>query len=197
MWVRASTLRVHEHARKSHSLARDSKWLIRIYPPNPVLAARPSLDRHVHLDGRASERASERTRTERIMMCEMATRGRRDLCTMNGRERAQVERKTQCGRGSLRQTTRRPTRRIRWSFFSTLLCRYLSSSLLSDDFTLNELLHLRRAMRSVFVRFTLFLSSGRVVAPANGDYDLCKCFDLPVPRGDAHRALVTSRAESS
>lgn len=40
---------------------------------------------------------------------------------MNGRERqVGVGRETQCGRGSLRQATRRPTRRIRQSFFSAL-----------------------------------------------------------------------------
>jgi len=65
---------------------------------------------------------------------------------MNGQER-QVGRKTQRGRGSLRQTTRRIQRGESGDPFSPRLCRY---SLLLADFTLGELLHhLRRAMRSV------------------------------------------------
>lgn len=122
--------------------------------------ARRSPDRR---DGRTSKRASA-GKTAR----EMATRGRKGWCRMNRRERqVGVGRETQCGRGSLRQATRRPTRRIRRSFFFTRVCvdTYTYSSLQFTDFISFFRAPLpppTRAMR--LARSTLFLSSGRVVA---------------------------------
>lgn len=129
--------------------------------------ARRSPDRR---DGRTNERASA-GKTAR----EMATRGRKGWCRMNRRERqVGVGRETQCGRGSLRQTTRRPTRRIRRSFFfmrvcvCVYLCRYVHTLLSFSPISFHSpdsrapLPPPTRTMR--LARSTLFLSSGRVVA---------------------------------
>lgn len=137
---------------------------------------------------------------------------------MNGRERQVGRRETQCGRGSLRQATRRPTRRnpadgvVPSSSCPPRCCarplvvRRLRSprELLRVLLLLLLLLHhhhLRHLLLFLLqlARYTLFLSSGRVAARratgipcASVSTYLC-----PAETRIAHRALVTSRAESS
>lgn len=147
MWVRASTLRVRQHARKSHSLVRTAPG--DSYASTHLIRCSPLARRPIATSAWTEERASERAREGR--RCARWQHEEEETAVHNERARATSWCRTRNTMRAWVLASGDGQRGESGDPSSPRLCRYLSSSFLSPPISLSassSTTSTRRTMRS-------------------------------------------------